>query len=43
MVAEYTLKDVNKPIGVSAYRLGDVLPGDFAKYLPSPEDLQNRI
>ena len=43
MVAEYTLKDVNKPIGVSAYRLGDVLPGDFAKYLPSREDLQNRI
>ena len=43
VVAEYTLKDVNKPIGVSAYRLGDVLPGDFAKYLPSLEDLQNRI
>lgn len=43
VVAEYTLKDINQPIGVSEYRLGDVLPGDFAKYLPSPEDLQNRI
>lgn len=43
VVAEYTLKDVNQPIGVSEYRLGDVLPGDFAKYLPSPEDLQSRI
>ena len=43
VVAEYTLKDVNQPIGVSEYRLGDVLPGDFGKYLPSPEDLQSRI
>lgn len=43
VVAEYTLKDINQPIGVSEYRLGDVLPGDFAKCLPSPEDLQNRI
>lgn len=43
VVAEYTLKDVNRPIGVSEYRLDDVLPGDFAKYLPSPEDLQSRI
>lgn len=43
VVAEYTLKDINQPIGVSEYRLGDVLPGDFGKYLPSPEDLQARI
>ena len=43
VVAEYTLKDINQPIGVSEYRLGDVLPDDFAKYLPSPEDLQARI
>lgn len=43
VVAEYTLKDINQPIGVSEYRLGDVLPGDFGKYLPSPEDLQTRI
>lgn len=43
VVAEYTLEDINQPIGVSEYRLGDVLPGDFAKCLPSPEGLQNRI
>ncbi|MBR2835743.1 MAG: DUF1016 family protein, partial [Coriobacteriales bacterium] len=43
VVAEYSLQDINQPIGVSEYRLGDVLPGDFAKYLPSPEDLQSRI
>lgn len=43
VVAEYTLQDIDQPIGVSEYRLGDVLPGDFGKYLPSPEDLQLRI
>lgn len=43
VVAEYALQDIDHPIGVSEYRLGDALPGDFAKYLPSPEDLQSRI
>lgn len=43
VVAEYSLQDINQPIGVSEYRLGDELPGDLAKYLPSPEDLQARI
>ena len=42
-VAEYSLKDVNAPIGVSEYRLGDVLPEEFIKYWPTPEDLQARI
>lgn len=40
-LAEYVLRGINHPIGVAGYRLGDVLLGDFAKYLPSPEDLQN--
>lgn len=42
-MAEYALRGINHPIGVGGYRLGDVLLGDFAKYLPSPEDLQNRM
>lgn len=42
-VAEYSLKDVNASIGVSEYRLGDVLPEEYIKYLPTPEDLQARI
>ena len=42
-VAEYSLKDVNAPIGVSEYRLGDALPEEYIKYLPTPEDLQARI
>lgn len=43
VVAEYALQDIDQPIGVSEYRLGDALPGNLAKYLPSPEDLQSRI
>ena len=43
VVAEYSLRDINAPIGVSEYKLGDVLPGEYLKYLPTPEDLQARI
>ena len=42
-VAEYSLQSVNKPIGISEYRLGDELPEEYAKVLPSPEDLMARI
>lgn len=42
-VAEYSLKGIDAPIGVSEYRLGDVLPVEYSKYLPSPEDLEARI
>lgn len=43
VVAEYSLKNVNAPIGVSEYRLGDTLPEEYKKYLPTPEDLEARI
>ena len=43
VVAEYSLRDINAPIGVSEYKLGDVLPEEYLKYLPTPEDLQARI
>lgn len=43
VVAEYSLRDINAHIGVSEYKLGDVLPGEYLKYLPTPEDLQARI
>ena len=42
-VAEYSLQSVNAPIGISEYRLGDELPEEYAKVLPSPEDLMARI
>ena len=43
LVAEYSLKDVSKPIGVSEYRVTGILPDDLRDKLPSVEDLQNRI
>ena len=43
LVAEYSLKDMSKPIGVSAYRITSCLPEEFKKQLPSVEDLQKRI
>lgn len=43
LVAEYSLKDMTKPMGVSEYSLTDNLPMELQKQLPSVEDLQNRI
>ncbi len=43
VVAEYSLRDVEKPIGVSEYRLADVLPEGFADLLPSAEDIEKRM
>lgn len=43
VVAEYSLRDVDKPIGVSEYRLAEVLPEGFADLLPSPEDIEKRL
>ncbi|WP_302390844.1 PDDEXK nuclease domain-containing protein [Eggerthella sinensis] len=43
VVAEYSLRNVEKPIGVSEYRLADVLPEGFADLLPSAEDIEKRL
>ena len=43
VVAEYSLKDVSKPIGVSEYKITSNLPDDLEKQLPSVEDIQKRI
>ena len=43
LVAEYSLKDISKPMGVSEYRVTGTLPAELADKLPSVEDLQNRI
>ena len=43
LVAEYSLKDMSKPIGVSAYRVTSNLPEELGKQLPSIEDIQSRI
>ena len=43
LVAEYSLKDMSKPIGVSAYQVISNLPEELGKQLPSIEDIQKRI
>ena len=43
LTAEYALKDINKPIGVSEYRLSDFVPEELADTLPSAEDIEKRI
>ena len=43
LVAEYALKDMSKPIGVSAYKITSNLPEELLNQLPSVEDIQKRI
>lgn len=38
---EYSLADMEKPIGVSKYKLTHKLPNKLKKYLPSPDELIN--
>ena len=43
LVAEYALKDMSKPIGVSEYQITGTLPEGLAEQLPSLEDIRKRI
>ncbi len=43
LTAEYALKDINKPIGVSEYKLSDFVPAEFIDTLPSAEDIERRV
>ncbi len=43
LVAEYSLKDMTKPIGVSEYKLFDDLPEELKSALPTTEDIEARI
>ena len=43
IVAEYALKDMSKPIGVSEYKVTSDLPENLSKQLPSIEDIQKHI
>ncbi len=40
ILAEYTLRDMTKPIGLAEYRLKDALPEDFQIALPTIEELE---
>ena len=43
LVAEYSLKDMSKPMGISEYKISSVLPEELSQQLPSVEDIQKRI
>ena len=43
LIAEYSLKDISKPIGVSEYKVTSSLPNALEEQLPSVEDILKRI
>ena len=43
VVAEYALRDVNKPIGISAYELPRALPDNLKSSLPTVEEIEERL
>jgi predicted nuclease of restriction endonuclease-like (RecB) superfamily len=43
VMAEYALKDINKPIGISEYKLTEAIPKEFKSSLPSIEELEKEL
>lgn len=43
LVAEYALKDINKPVGVSEYKLLQDIPEYLQSQLPKAEDIELHI
>lgn len=43
IMAEYALKDIKKPIGVSEYKLTEAIPKEFKSSLPSIEELEKEL
>ena len=41
--AEYALKDINKPIGISEYELIKSIPENLKSNLPTVEKIENEI
>lgn len=43
IVAEYALRDTNKPIGISEFRLTEMLPEELQSSLPTIEELEAKL
>lgn len=43
VIVEYTLRDQNRPIGVSEFRLGQALPAELQSGLPTVEQLEAQL
>lgn len=41
--AEYALRDINKPMGISEYKLTEAIPDNLKAKLPSIEELENDL
>ena len=42
-IVDYTLKYINKPVGVSVYKVLDKLPVDYMKHLPNERDINEYL
>lgn len=43
LVAEYALKDINKPMGISEYKLSNKISDELKENLPAIEDIEHRM
>lgn len=43
IVAEYSLKNISQPIGISEYQITEVLPKEFESSLPTIEMIENEL
>lgn len=43
VMAEYALRDIHKPIGISEYELAQAFPTDFQAGLPSIEEIEKKL
>jgi len=43
LIAEYALKDIEKPISVNEFKLFEKLPEKYADILPTAEDIESRL
>ena len=41
--AEFALRDINKPMGVSEFQLTEILPEDLKSSLPSIEEIEQEL
>jgi len=43
IIAEYALRDINKPIGIAEYELTQAIPENFKGSLPTIEEIENEL
>ena len=43
VIAEYSLRDIGKPIGISRYQLSEKLPEDLKANLPTTEEVEKML